>query len=67
MKAEKWREHWGWGRDRHLLADVWNAVVGVAPRKKGAAAPVYPRPTAPAGGTPLSALIPRPGPTPKGR
>lgn len=51
----------GWDRKVSVTADLWDAVVGVAPRKKGSKAPRYPRPTAKnrnTTGIPLASLAP---------
>lgn len=61
-KSEPWREHWGWGRDRHMFADLWDAMVAVAPLK--GKAPKYARPENKPQGTSLASLMPnRPPPT----
>lgn len=64
--GEKWREWWGWGTDRHMLADLFNLHVQIN-TEKGKKAFTYPRPAADKadeGVVPLMAMIPRR--TPKG-
>jgi hypothetical protein len=64
----KWREFHGWGKDRHVAADRWDAAVSLAFSTAGSKKkpPTYPRPNVkkPASsGTPLFAMRPR---APKG-
>lgn len=62
---ERWREFLGWGRDRHMVADLWD--VHVAANTSKGKPPAYPRPAAKqkSEGVPLMRMFPRAQP-PKG-
>lgn len=60
--GDEWRQHLGWGKDRHMAAD-WIDVYVEAHTTQGKKAWKYPRPGAkqaqPQQGTPLMAMMPR--------
>lgn len=59
--GEQWRQHLGWGKDRHMVADLFNLHVQIN-TEKGKKAWTYPRPgSAPQQqqGTPFLAMVPR--------
>lgn len=51
------REWWGWGRDRHLLADLWDLTAAAGAGKKRP--PEYPRPRARAAARGLAGQLER--------
>lgn len=60
-------DHYGWGTDRHMVADQWDVdvAIGMAGSKKKP--PHYPRPGTKkkSGGVPLMSLMPKRRPPPE--
>lgn len=43
---ERWREYLGWGKDRHMVADLWDLTLAHAMAGAKEKPVPYPRPTA---------------------
>jgi len=59
--GSRWNEFYGWGRDRHMVADQWDLHVAIN-TPKGKKVGKYPRPASkaqPQEGTPFMSMIPR--------
>lgn len=57
--GEQWREYIGWGKERHMAADVWDLLVAIN-TPKGKKPSKYPRPEAkkrPPEGVPLMQMF----------